>query len=171
MIKDHEKFIIVSYCDLKIVSVILMNYQESSSYAQHMMNMIFKFHKFFIYCYIDDIVIFSKILKNHFKHLNIVFNLFDELKIILKKVKTYLNYLLIILLNQWVDDFDMISSKKWIAALQDLFIYLFIYISNTEVTRVVMQIFCLIYMMRKVSWHKNSHSDMLVSHCWFSCSL
>ena len=37
--------------------------------------------------------------------------------------------------------------------------------------RVVMQIFCLIYMIRKVSWHKNSHSDMLVSHCWFSCSL
>ena len=33
-----------------------------------------------------------------------------------------------------------------------------------------MQIFCLIYMMRKVSQHKNFCSDMLVSHCWFSCS-
>ena len=33
-----------------------------------------------------------------------------------------------------------------------------------------MQIFCLIYMMRKVSQYKNSHSDMLVSCCWFSCS-
>ena len=34
-----------------------------------------------------------------------------------------------------------------------------------------MQIFCLIYMMRKVSQHKNSHFDVLVSCCWFSCSL
>ena len=34
-----------------------------------------------------------------------------------------------------------------------------------------MQIFCLIYMMRKVSQHKNSHFNMLVSCCWFSCSL
>ena len=34
-----------------------------------------------------------------------------------------------------------------------------------------MQIFCLIYMMRKVSQHKNFCSDVLVSHCWFSCSL
>jgi hypothetical protein len=33
-----------------------------------------------------------------------------------------------------------------------------------------MQIFCLIYMMRKASQHKNSHSNMLMSHCWFSCS-
>ena len=34
-----------------------------------------------------------------------------------------------------------------------------------------MQIFCLIYMMKKVSQHKNLHSDVLVSCCWFSCSL
>ena len=34
-----------------------------------------------------------------------------------------------------------------------------------------MQIFCLIYMMKKVSQHKNSHSDILASCCWFSCSL
>ena len=99
-VKDHEKFTIISHCDLEIVSIALMNYQEFSSYAQHMMNMIFRFHKFFVYCYINNIVIFSKILKNHFKHLNIIFNLFNELKITLKEIKTHLNYSLIILLNQ-----------------------------------------------------------------------
>src|SRR5436190_9067724 len=85
-----------------------------------MMNMIFKSYKFFICYYINDIVIFLKILKNHLKHLNTVFNLFDELKITLKKIKTHLNYSSIILLNQQVDDFDMISLKEQIAALQDL---------------------------------------------------
>src|SRR5947207_15703007 len=111
-VKDCEKFTIISYYDLKTVSIIFMSYQESSSYVQHMMNMIFRSHKFFIHCYIDDIVIFSKILKNHLKHLNTVFNLFDELKIIFKEVKTHLDYSSIILLNQQVNDFDMTSSKK-----------------------------------------------------------
>src|SRR5205814_4221526 len=112
MIKDGEKFIIVNHCDLKTVSVALMNYQEFSSYTQHMMNMIFRSHKFFVCCYIDDIIIFSKILKNHLKHLNIVFNLFNELEIIFKEIKTHLKYSSIILLNQQVDDFDMTPSKK-----------------------------------------------------------
>ena len=97
-VKDHEKFTIISHYDLEIISIALMNYQEFSSYVQHMMNMIFRFHKFFVHCYIDDIVIFSKILKNHLKHLNTVFNLFDKMRITFKEVKTYLDYSLIILL-------------------------------------------------------------------------
>src|SRR5205814_10426138 len=112
IVKDCEKFTIISHHDLKIVSVALMNYQESSLYAQHMMNMILKSHKFFICCYIDDIVIFLKTLKNHLKHLNIIFNLFDKMRITLKEVKTHLNYLSIILLNQQVDNFDMNFLKK-----------------------------------------------------------
>src|SRR5438034_11282456 len=99
-VKNHEKFTIISHCDLKIISITFMNYQKSSSYAQCMMNMIFRFHKFFVCCYIDDIVIFLKTLKNHFKHLNIVFSLFDKMRITLKEVKTHLDYLSIILLNQ-----------------------------------------------------------------------
>ena len=71
-------------------------------------------------CYIDDIVIFLKILQNHLQHLNMMFSLFDKLKIMFKKVKTHLEYLLIILLDQQVDDFDMTILKKHIAALWDL---------------------------------------------------
>src|SRR5436189_2384326 len=99
IIKNHEKFTIISYCNFKIINIIFINYQEFSLYAQHMMNMIFRFHKFFIYYYINDIVIFLKILKNHLKHLNIVFNLFNKLKIIFKEIKIHLDYSLIILLN------------------------------------------------------------------------
>src|SRR5438046_4855621 len=118
-VKDCEKFTIISHHDLETISIVLISYQESSLYAQCMMNMIFKSHKFFICCYIDDIVIFLKILKNHLKHLNTVFNLFDELKITLKKVKIHLDYSSIILLNQQVNDFNMMFLKKQITVLQD----------------------------------------------------
>src|SRR5436190_19697122 len=98
--KNHEKFTIMSHCELEIVSVTLMSYQKSSSYVQHMMNMILQSHKFFVCCYIDNIIIFLKILQNHLQHLNMMFSLFDKLKIMLKKVKTHLEYLSIILLDQ-----------------------------------------------------------------------
>ena len=111
-VKNHEKFIIVNHHDLKIINVVFMNYQKFSLYAQYMMNMIFYSYKFFVCCYIDDIVIFSKILKNHLQYLNMIFSLFNKFEIIFKKVKTHLNYLSIILLNQWVDDFDMIILQK-----------------------------------------------------------
>src|SRR5204862_7458025 len=99
-VKKCEKFTIINHHDFEIINVTFMNYQEFFLYAQCMMNMIFRFHKFFVCCYINDIIIFLKILKNHFKHLNTVFNLFNELKIIFKKVKTHLNYSSIILLSQ-----------------------------------------------------------------------
>src|SRR5437868_9146038 len=99
-VKNHEKFTIISHHDFKIVNIIFMSYQKNFLYVQHMMNMIFRFHKFFICCYIDDIVIFLKTLKNHLKHLNIIFSLFDKMRITFKEVKTHLDYSSIILLNQ-----------------------------------------------------------------------
>src|SRR5436190_14519752 len=98
--KNYKKFTIMSHCELEIVSVVFMNYQKSSLYMQCMMNMILQSHKFFTCCYIDNIIIFLKILQNHLQHLNMMFSLFDKLKIMLKKVKTHLEYSLIILLNQ-----------------------------------------------------------------------
>src|SRR2546430_8077549 len=99
MIKDCKKFIIISYHDLKTVSVALISYQEFSSYAQYMINMILCSYKFFVCYYINNIIIFSKILEDHLQHLNLIFNLFNRLEITFKKIKTHLNYLLIILLD------------------------------------------------------------------------
>src|SRR2546421_5867417 len=99
MIKNHKKFIIINHHDLKTVSVALMSYQRFLSYAQHMINMILHSHKFFVCCYIDDIIIFLKTLENHLQHLNMIFSLFNRLEITLKKIKTHLDYLSIILLD------------------------------------------------------------------------
>ena len=99
MIKDCEKFIIISHYDLKTVSIALMSYQEFLSYAQCMINMILHSYKFFVCYYIDDIIIFSKTLEDYLQHLNMIFNLFNKFEITLKKIKTHLDYLSIILLD------------------------------------------------------------------------
>src|SRR5438046_7725032 len=97
-----------------------MSYKDSSSYTQQMMNSILCSYKHFVQVYINNIVIFSKTLEDHMEHLNIIFFLFDSMRISMKETKIYLEYPSIILLDQQVDDFDMIISKERIAAIQDL---------------------------------------------------
>ena len=85
-----------------------------------MMDLIFRFYKLFARCYIDDIIIFFKIFENYVQHFNTVFELFDRLKITIKKIKTFLNYPFIILLKQRINEFDIITLKKRIAAIRNL---------------------------------------------------
>src|SRR2546427_13290808 len=85
-----------------------------------MMDSILRSHKNFARCYIDDIIIFSKILKDYLGHLNIIFSLFNEIGICLKDTKTYLGYSSIILLGQRVDGFRLTTLEKRIAAIREL---------------------------------------------------
>jgi hypothetical protein len=64
-----------------------------------MIDSVLRPYRIYAQYYIDDIMIFSKIFKNHIEHLDKIFDLFDTLSIILKKPKIYLGYLLIILLD------------------------------------------------------------------------
>ncbi len=84
------------------------------------MNSILCSYKHFVWVYIDDIVIFSKTLEDHTEHLNIIFFLFDSMRISMKETKIYLEYSSIILLDQQVNSFDMIISEERIAAIWDL---------------------------------------------------
>ena len=84
------------------------------------MDSILRPHKSFAWYYIDDIVIFSKILKDHLEYFNIIFSLFNKIDICLKDTKTYLAYPSIILLGQWVDGFELTTLEEWITAIQEL---------------------------------------------------
>src|SRR5437762_1613097 len=50
-----------------------MNYKESFFYSQQMMNKILQSYRNFAQSYINNLIIFSKILKNYKKHLSIIF--------------------------------------------------------------------------------------------------
>src|SRR5947207_15254932 len=85
-----------------------------------MTDKILQSYRDFAQSYIDDLIIFSKTLKNHKKHLSIIFSLFDKFEISLNRVKTYFRYLSIIFLNQQVNRFDMTISEKQIVIIQKL---------------------------------------------------
>src|SRR5438876_11294064 len=85
-----------------------------------MTNKILQSYRNFTQSYINNLIIFSKILKNHKKHFSIIFFLFDKFEISLNKIKTYFEYLFIIFLDQQVNKFNMIISKKQIVIIQEL---------------------------------------------------
>jgi hypothetical protein len=64
-----------------------------------MMYSVLRFYKIYARYYINDIIIFFKIFEDYIEYFDKIFNLFDTLSIILKGLKVYLGYLLIILLG------------------------------------------------------------------------
>ena len=81
------------------------------------MDSVLRSYKIYARCYINDIVIFSKIFKDYIEYLDKIFNLFDTLNITLKKSKVYFGYLLIILLGQRVDVLKLSCLKDRITAI------------------------------------------------------
>ena len=110
-----------------------MNFKNTSFYVQREINNILKNYKKFCRVYINDKIIFNKILKKHFKHFDIIFNLFDRLHISFSLFKSFLNYFLIQLLKLRIDAFDLstfidklkaIAKLKFSTTLRNLKMYL-----------------------------------------------
>ena len=94
-----------------------MNYKSFLSYIQRQTNKIFRSYKNFVKIYVDDIIMHSRILIKHLKNLRQMFELFRLKKVNLTSIKCFLNFSLIILLNQKVNFFDIIIVKKKIIAI------------------------------------------------------
>ena len=84
------------------------------------MNEFLRLYRYFARCYIDNIIIFSRIAKKHFQYLRIIFAFFTRLKFTSKSKKSYLNYLLIILFEQRVDGFEFITIEKRIIIIKKM---------------------------------------------------
>ncbi len=68
----------------------------------------------------NDIVIFSKTLKDHLKHLHVVFQLFSKKRISILSKKSFIDYSSVILLDQKVDDFDLTISVEKLKTITSL---------------------------------------------------
>ena len=111
-VSNRFKFIVISHKKQKQFNVILMNFKNSSSYVQRQTNQMLRLYKKFSKIYINDIIIFFKIFDEHVKHLRQIFWLFQQKRVNLIFIKSFLNYLSIILLSQRVDNLNLSISKK-----------------------------------------------------------
>ena len=96
---DWEKLTIVNHQKLKTFNIVLISYKESFFYSQQITNKILQSYRNFAQSYINDLIIFSKTLKDYKKHFSIIFFLFDKFEISLNKIKIYFKYLFIIFLD------------------------------------------------------------------------
>ena len=85
------------YKESEHFNIAIMKFKNSILYVQRKINGFLRLYRYFARCYINNIIIFSRIAKEHFQHLKIIFAFFTRLKVILKSKKSYLNYLSIIL--------------------------------------------------------------------------
>jgi hypothetical protein len=74
----------------------------------------------FVRIFIDDLVIFSRTLEEHLRHLHLVFTLLDTLGVTLKPSKAFIAFPSIRLLGQVVDGFSMLAAKDKLHALTTL---------------------------------------------------
>ena len=68
----------------------------------------------------NDVMIFSKTLKEHLKHLCMTFSLFNQYRLTFNEKKSFLEYSIITLLRQRVDELRMTTSEEKIAVILNL---------------------------------------------------
>ena len=123
---DCHKFTVLSYQEAEWFNVAVIEYKNSLLYVQKKMNKLFQSFWVFTQDYIDNIVIFLKTLMKHLMHLKTIFNTFNEMRISIKEIKFFIDYLSTTLLSQWVDVFRLSTAEEKIAALKD-FVFLKIF--------------------------------------------
>ena len=89
-----------------------MNFRNNFAYIQRQIDIVLRQYRVFARVYVDNIVVFNKILKKHLKYLTKMFELFRRLNIALKFFKTFLNYSIVVLLEQKIYNFEFITTQK-----------------------------------------------------------
>ena len=131
--KNRHKFIIVTHREQKKFSVALMSYKNSSFYVQRQTNKLLRSYKQFAKIYVNDIIVYFKILQKHRDHLRTFFQMFRTKRISLVVTKFFLIYSSVTLLSQRVDSLNMfiivekivaIISLRFFFSLRDLEIFM-----------------------------------------------
>ena len=80
---DRHKLTVVSYREQKYFNVAIMSFKNSSLYIQRKIDSILREFREFCRVYIDDIVVFSRTLKEHLCYLHKIFMLLNKYNIFL----------------------------------------------------------------------------------------
>ena len=123
-IANRYKLTVVFHKNQKQFNVTIMKFKNSSVYVQRKIDAILRIYRVFAKTYVDDIVVFSRILKKHLDHLRQIFQLLNSYDIRLLFKKSFLNYSIVVLLNQKINAFELIiATNKLIVIFNLKFLY------------------------------------------------
>ena len=97
----------------------VMKYKNSSVYVQKQIDRILKSFDF-ARVYVNDIVVFSKIMNEHFEHLRVVFRILKNNNISINFKKAFFEYSSITLLDQYVTFFELFTDESKLQAISNL---------------------------------------------------
>ena len=87
-----------------------MSFKNLSLYIQRKIDAILREFRKFYRVYVDDIIVFSRTLKEYLCHLYKIFKLLNKYNISLSSKKSFLKYSIVALLDQKIDVFDLITA-------------------------------------------------------------
>ena len=119
--QDHRSRItVVSHRGQEQYNVAPMGYKNSPPYVQRQTDNLLRPFRGFARAFIDDIVVFSKNLDDHLRHLGEILYLFERLGIRLKPSKSFLGFPTVKLLGQHVDSLGLTTATDKLKALSRL---------------------------------------------------
>ncbi len=118
-ISNRHKLIVITHRETEQWNVDVMKHRNTKTYVQKKMNNILRKYSW-VKTYIDNVIVFSKTLKEHLNHLSQFFSLFQKLNIILKSKKPYFEYFSISLLRQRVDSLNLTIAENKLKAIVKL---------------------------------------------------
>jgi hypothetical protein len=96
---DQEKFTMVSPRGQETSLVALMGFKNSPAYVQRFMDKTLRAYAAFARAFMDDIVIYSRTLDDHVRHLKAILQLFQDARYIFNLDKSFIGYFSIELLR------------------------------------------------------------------------
>jgi hypothetical protein len=118
--EDRHKFTINTHRGQESFRVAVMGYCNSVQYVQRQLDNLLRPCRDFARAYIDDIVIFSKTLDDHVRHLHHVFSLLDTKKISVSPKKSFLGYPSTTLLGRRVDGLGLGTDAEKMEAVLNI---------------------------------------------------
>ena len=117
---DRHKLTIISHRKQKSFNVIVMKYRNSFVYVQRQIDRFLRFCRLFAKTYINDVIIFSKIQKNHLAHLKKMFQIFQKFNISIKSFKTFFVYSSIRFLSQKMNSLNLTTDENKFCVINKL---------------------------------------------------
>lgn len=97
-----------SHREQKSFKILIINYRNFFIYVQKIINKILRPFRKFCKLYINNIIIYSSLIKKHVKHFKQIFKILIKINIYLISRKLFFDYFFIHLLNQKINILDLI---------------------------------------------------------------